>query len=381
MKKLSAVLCTVVMLFCTSCDSGLQELQAPKSIDDMKIEIKDSHVQAYLSETFQIDADLTGADISKLPSYNLYAPRISNDKIAEIFMPGGGYKIEDKKNGAVEYTKDKEKLFININEKTDEPSIKYYLDKDKGEAYGVVANTSIENLSVEATETAAADLVKEKLDMLSVEYSDLKLQKLNFTEMNERYTAVVKREQSYQRNEYDTTPTEEPLDEHFKFTAEDDCYVITGTMILKGLPVYHPIITNDVITNIRAAVSSRGIEYLSVNPLYSAEDANHEAPVIPVEKAIKLFCKAYSDSDASKDTLDITVDNICLSYQMDNIGVKESQKGYIDPIWAIGFTVRPLGGKETDINYRVCKINASDGEFYSTKEWLFQYIDYDQISD
>ena len=250
MKKLSAVLCTVVMLFCTSCDSGLQELQAPKSIDDMKIEIKDSQVQAYLSETFQIDADLTGADISKLPSYNLYAPRISNDKIAEIFMPGGGYKIEDKEDGTVEYTKDKEKLVIKIDEKTDEPYIKYYLDKDKGKAYEVVPNTSIENLSVEATETAAADLVKEKLDMLSVEYSDLKLQKLNFTEMNERYTAVVKREQSYQRNEYDTTPTEEPLDEHFKFTAEDDCYVITGTMILKGLPVYHPIITNDVITNI-----------------------------------------------------------------------------------------------------------------------------------
>jgi len=56
MKRLSAIFCTVVMLFCSSCGTGLPELDGPVSIDDIKIDIKDSHVRAYLSENCQIDA-------------------------------------------------------------------------------------------------------------------------------------------------------------------------------------------------------------------------------------------------------------------------------------------------------------------------------------
>ena len=131
MRRLSAVICLFVMLSFTACDSGTQEMVAPKSIDDLKIEVKDSRIRAGLSETFQIDAEVTGDDISKVSSYKVFSPKMSTDNIAGIFMPDGGYEIKDLEDGSVEYTKGKEKLVVQNKEKSDSPQITYCLNTDK----------------------------------------------------------------------------------------------------------------------------------------------------------------------------------------------------------------------------------------------------------
>lgn len=380
MRRLSAVICLFVMLSFTACDSGTQEMVAPKSIDDLKIEVKDSRIRAGLSETFQIDAEVTGDDISKISSYKVFSPKMSTDKIAGIFMPDGGYEIKDLEDGSVEYTKGKEKLVVQTKEKSDSPQITYCLNTDK-EYRGIVGMYNGSKGSTgDTANTEAGRLIKEKLDQLNIEYCDLSLYQMNYALMNEEYANSVKYERSSPALfEYTNSV---PLDEHFKFMPGDDCYVINGNLMLKGLPVYDFMVSNQLVWNIYAAVSSRGIEYLKIDPFYSADDANHEIPVLSVEKAVMAFCRAYNNNDEAKKKLDISVNKICLSYQFDNVGVTDDQRGYIDPIWSICYTLRPLGGKDTDINYKVCKIDASDGSFTDcSEESLFTYLDFNNLQE
>lgn len=368
------------MLSFTACNSETQEMADPKSIDDLKIEVKDSRIQAALSGTFQIDAEVTGNDISKVSSYKVFSPAMSTDTIAGIFMPDGGYEIKDLEDGSVEYTKGKEKLVVQTKEKSDSPQITYCLNTDK-EYRGIVGMYNGSKGSTgDTANTEAGRLIKEKLDQLNIEYCDLSLYQMNYALMNEEYANSVKDERSSpELLEYTNSV---PLDEHFKFMPGDDCYVINGNLMLKGLPVYDPIVSSQLVWNIYAAVSSRGIEYLKINPFYSAGNANHEIPVLPVEKAVMAFCQAYNNNDEAKEKLDISVYKICLSYQMDNVGVTNDQRGNIDPIWSICYTIRPLGGKDTDINYKVCKIDASDGSFTGCSEDdLFSYVDIDNLQE
>lgn len=381
MRRLSAVICLFVMLFCCSCGTGLPEPQGPVSIEDIKFNIKDSRVQAYLSENCQIDAEIGDSDISKLQSYNLYNARLSEGTITGALMPAGGFEIKDNDDGSVEYSRDKEKLIVDLDEKTDDPYIEYIRDTDKAYPYISMLTQNNEN-TVEDTELEPIKLVKEKLDKLPIEYKDdFRVNKVSVVRMNEFYADLVKDQKQAIDNGSFAYLNEEALDENFKFTDGDDCYVIGGRMILHGLQVYDPLFTNMTINNIEAVVSSRGLEYLSICPFYSAEDANHEVSVIPVEKALKTFCLAYSENDEAKESYDIKVYKVCLSYTMNDLTADGALKGTIDPVWTVCYSIRPLGKKDAIEQYRVCQINAEDGTLKSIKETLFGYMDPDDVQE
>lgn len=389
MKKITAVLCTFTLL-CSISACGVErpdleiaaKEQADGSADNLKkFEIKDSNVTTDLSDKFHIKAVISGNDVSKASSYELTNFKMSEDQVANLFFPGGGFKREDFSSGAAEYTKEKETLDVHFVDMSSmaimsSPNITYYLDK--GKEYGGIINYCwAEDKPSDADQEKAVDLVKDKLDKLGLEYGDLKISKVSHDTMNGYYIQAAKwiQELKEEAESSDTGDTSydallysqgyyQDLDENFQFTAEDDCYVINGYLQQKGIPVVdHGFQT----VNIRAAVSSRGIEYLFVDNLYSAENEYGGASVVPVEKAADALFKAYGSS-AIKDKSEITVDKISLSYQKD-YSYGESvfnSKTFIVPVWTVSYHI-----DDEDSMSRSCNVSAADGNLMDNADTLF----------
>lgn len=379
MKRLSAAICLIVMLSFSACDkriNGLQPAGAGGEIE--KFNIKDSHVKLDLSDSFRIDADINGYDINKISAYKLYYPDVSEDKIAEIFMPEGGYKCEDLDDGSVRYTKDKESLEVHIKDKgSDNCSyIEYIGDTEK--EYGYIIDTTAKDLPTVVTDGEAYDLVKEKLDKLPIDYDDLYIRRLNYNDMNESYAEIVRSENDTSGEE-SSASNEEKLDENFRFNAGDDCYVITGRTKMKGLSFFSYI---DLLFsyfdtgygkshNICAAVSSRGIEYIVIRDMYSAKDPYDETPVISPEKAVEALYLAY-DSSVDKDKIAISIDKIDLIYEIDTYVKDPEIKGNMTPFWAIRYLIEGHDGGEPE--KRICTVSVSDGIRQEDNDYLFSYF-------
>ena len=399
MKKITAVLCTFALAASlTACGIERPDLdtaakdQAAGSADLKKFDIKDNHARADLSERFHIDAAISGNDADKLSSYELTKFKMTEDEIAGQFFPGGGYNREDRDTGAVEYTKDKETLYVQFVDLSsmailNSPAVTY--QQDKGTEYGAIMEYfwSDDTASDEGQEKAV-ELVKDKLDKLNVEYGDLTVFKMDHDTMNNYYAQAVKDLKEI-KEEAESDPGEEgysyqaelyrqgryaDLDENFSFTAEDDCYIIKGYLHQKGLPVFD---YNFQIVSIKAAVSSRGIEYLYVDNLYSAENPYAETSVVSVEQAVNSLYQAF-DSSALKDKTEVTVDEISLAFMKqssyDDSGSLGtfSSKTIIIPAWAVKYHTG-----EEDPGSRTCIVSATDGKLQNPGDYLFNTENYD----
>lgn len=374
MRRLSAVICLFIALSFTSCTSGISG-QKPGEIELKSFDIKDSHVRLDLSDSFRIDADISGNDISKMSCYKLNSPRMSEEKITGLFFPGGGYKREDKENESAVFTKDNEKLTVWFKDKDNKDqfeceAVEFALDKGK-EYSAVLAQQSHLDYASEAG-GEAVELVKAQLDKLPVEYCDFHILKLNSTDMNNSYNAAVKEQQIIKtNNEAYEFSEDEYLDEDFKFNAGDDCYLIAGRTLLKGLPVnegWYSSYRNSY--NIKAAVSSRGIEFLEIINMYSAEEAYNENPVVSAEKAVGSLYKAF-DASALEDKVNVSINEISLIYCTDMDRNDPTTKGDIVPVWFINYLVDGADGGEPQEKF--CAVYASDGKIMNPEEYLFAY--------
>lgn len=394
MKKATAVVCTFALLLSLS-SCGIEKPDTTKESNEQtsadvkdikKFNIKDSHVRADLSDSFVVDADISGNDIKSVASYDLDVTKLTEDRIAELVMADGGYKREDKADGMIEYASEREKLDVQLIDTSSmsfmtSPSFTYSLDKGK-EYKALVDYYWLTETARDIDEINAIDLVKEKLDKLPFEYGDMFIYKMDCDTMNSVYAERIAEQQKIVKeagsagNEADRSfeadlylmGKYDLLDENLQFTSEDECYIINGKLTMKDLPVYS---WNYQISSIYAAVSSRGIEYLKVDNLYSLENAHGESAAVDIEKAADALYQAF-ESSSYKDKNDITVDKIDLAYQKDNYtgdDPREHTKEFISPVWAIHYLIKPKNGNELD--GRTCIVSATDGTMLSKTDELF----------
>lgn len=397
-KKTISVICTLAMLTgLTACGIEKPDLETKAQIessgsssaseDKKKIfEIKDSHLTLDLNERLHVDALVSGNSINNVSSYGLKTPDLTEDQIADILMSNCRSEYKETDSGEKIYSNDKENLSIRFVDKTPEarsssPALIYSLDKGK-EYYYVVSNIMFGDPDIDADAEKAVALVKDKLDKLHVEYGALAVSHTDHDQLNSLYGSFIKDQKEQKEHDqavsdgsmiidyspYISSLLYGPLDENFQFTADDDVYIISGNIMFKELPVK----TNDVyeFPSIKAAVSSRGIEYLYLDNLYSPEKSFGGSPVIPVEDAVDSFRKAF---EAASDKLDITIDSIFLAYLKDySEDASSSTKYSYVPVWTIGYS-----GTDGDkaVTYSYCHISASDGQILTAAEKLFVTVD------
>lgn len=390
MKKITAVLCTFALLFSLSaCSVGRPDLEieskeqsADAGKDIKKFEIKDNRVRMDLSDKFRIDASITTGDGSSLSCYEQKTINLTEDQIADMIL-GSGAKREDKADGVVGYTKDRENLDVQLVDTSamalmNSPSLFYSLDK--GKEYKAVSNYIFgDGSSEDEGAKNAAELVEGKLDKLPIEYSELQVYKAGHEQLNSIYAnelemqkEVVKEAESDSgENSYDSMLYNmgkyELLDENFEFTAEDDCYIVRGSLMIKGLPL---MISEFYNYDITAAVSSRGIEYLNLTDLYSAENPYSDASVISPEEAVNTFYKAYEASTV-KDRYEVIVTDICLSYLKQGSFDESTRasKDFFVPVWSIQYKMKDADGNELGSAY--CHVSAADGTLQTPESFLF----------
>lgn len=382
MKKIITLVCTLaLMLSFSGCgierpDLDIKAQEQSEGSDLKRFDIKDSRIRTDLSDRFHIDADISGHDADSLPSYELKKLILSEDQIAEMFMSGPGFKRENKNEGVVGYSKDKEKLDVYVADRNtmgylSTPAISYALDKGK-EYQAVLQVLLTDKKASDEAGKKAEELVKEKLGKLPVEYCDFTVSPIDHDALNRTYAALVAGqtgelpEDGTVNEIIYTTDGPDDLDKNFRFTEEDDCYFVRGVQKIKDFP----LTSEHYGYNVSAVVSSRGIEYLQIDNLYTAENPYMDSPVIPVEQAADVFYKAYGSSTA-KDQIEITVDRISLSYMMQESydeGARES-KTFLLPVWSFHYVAK--NSEETEIGSMYCKVSASDGKLLTPESYLF----------
>ena len=391
MKKSAALLCSFAMLFSfTSCGIEKPDPELRSSGNDLKtFNIKDSRIKTDLSDRFRINASISGDDGSNLSSYELRKISLTEDQIAETIMSETGFIRDDKEDGVVEYRNDMEKLDVQLTDQLSmnsikSPSITYSLDKGK-EYKAVVENNIDEETPYDEEAKKAEELVKEILDKLHIEYGEFSVVKTDYYRMNDFYRQQIQDQKemleaagSGDAEEYLTDDLElykagkyELLDKTFKFTEGDDCYCFYATRFFNGLP----LTSGEENHKIFAAVSSRGVEYLYADNIYSSDSPFQESPVIPVEQAVNTLYNEFEEFKA-KDEIKVNVDKICLSYLKTDAskeGSGGSQK-LIVPVWSIHcYQTDPSGGNAFTIDYHV---SALDGKkLYPEYDTFFSYGD------
>lgn len=401
MKKLTSLFCASALLLSfsscgvekpdietttakTSEETSSSSSTSASEEDVNKFKIEDSHITTDLNERFHIDADISGYDISKVTGYGLKTPDMNEDQVANILMSDRNCEYKEMENGEKVFSNDKEILSVRYVDKTpaarySSPALIYSLDKGK-EYHSIVWSLSYGNLEKDEDMEKAEALVKDKLDKLHIEYGDFYVSRIDNDDLNDYYGISVKEQAGSEVNiiDYDANPNrayassftrydmKDPLDENFQFNTEDDCYIITGSIMYKGLSL-KPSVYNNYPT-IRAAVSSRGIEYLYLDQLYSTETSYGESAVIPLEQAVDSVYKAFTEK-SDGDKLEVTIYSIELSYLKEYSEDSSSSTKYdLVPVWT--FEYEGQYGDKHLTSYS-CQVSASDGHILTDDDQLF----------
>ena len=405
MKKLITLICTFTLLLSFSgCgiekpdleQRSTEKQETSASGSDIKpFKIEDSFAVADLSDSFHVDAEISGYDVKKLSNYQLAKTNLTEDSIAEKIMPAGGYKREEKNTGAIEFSSEKEKLSVQLVDMTSmrlmsTPNLTYSLDKGK-EYESVLAYINPGTIASDEDEEKAAYLVRDKLDKLGLDYDDLYVQKADYEDLNNIYSQNLEEEKGWKDQPAGTDDENsddgeylsenaflysqglyEPLDENFKFTPEDDVYVLKGRLLLGGL---HFMSYQFFSYDISAAVSSRGIEYLKVENLYSTGNPYGEAETVSAEQAVDALFKAYEQSPA-KDNVEVTVDHIELTFLKQTSFDNFSSEALLTPSWWISYTLKYKDSGEALPRY--CHVSAADGKIMTNfSDSLFERASYE----
>ena len=396
MKKITAALCTFALLFSlSSCGIERPDLEIKASEEAAgsaagkelkKFDIKDSAVRTDLSDKFHIDARISGTDISKLASCEPAPIDLKEDRIAELLMTDKNYTREEKTTGAIEYKNNKERLSVQISDMTSmalvsSPTVDYYLDK--GKEYAAAARYSwTDSYDKDEDMQKAADLVEGMLNKINIKCDELMVSRIPFDVLNDRYKDAIDYQKEWLDKADSSSDSDEPqyqdeilyneglyevLDENFKFMEGDDCFIVIGNTSFNNCPVYENEFNSK---SVLAAVSSRGIEYLHADNLYSYNNTFGEVSIVPVEQAVDAVYKAYEESPF-KDDLDITISSIKLGYlKQYSEGGRFQSKDILTPVWVISF----FGTKgEKSIEPLSCMVYASDGNLATRKDMFLSY--------
>lgn len=333
-----------------------------------------SHIKGNPADLFNVDAEIENEKTS-MPTYYLNRINLTEDQIAGILMSIPDYKREDKEDGVVAYVNDNEKLVIDLGGKLSDglrpsPNLTYGLDK--GKEYESVVKDCIANDDPEDEESSTAvGLVKAKLDKLSIEYCDaFKVKKHTLDDLNGLYSDYFR---SFDQPDLsykillNIEGNDAKYDKDFKFTKDDNCVVVTGNLKLNDMEI-SGIRSN--CSSITAAVSSRGIEYLYIEDLYTPDSGSSDSKILTSEQAVKAVYKNY-DTSPVKDKYKVKINEIILDYRRED----ESSKVVLRPVWIVYMDISYLGEDDKPV-IGSGEIYADTGEPVEPFSWDENFEDY-----
>ena len=369
-----------------------------KESEKKKLTVSDSKIKGDLAERFHVNADVIDGGKTNLPTYYLSKINLSEDQFAEKLMSEPGYSRDDIDGQTVAFENGKEKLVVDLegkhaNPDSPSPNITYSLDKGKEYEAAVKNHSPGDKLDSAAAKTAVA-AVKAMLDKLPIEYDDdLIAGKVSYTDLNFFYSSVIE----YQnRDSLDNVedpiytdssaslPTDRiflyriddearkaalmqeqillysegkdaKLDPDFKFTKDDDCFLIKGKMKINDIPVSGTFFDPYSIT---AAVSSRGVEYLYIENLFISDNNSSDSPVITAGQAVDAVFKLY-EVLPDKENYDIYINDISLTYTRENKR-SDVSKASLRPVWIVGMDISEY--REGYITVSEAQVYADSGE-------------------
>ena len=330
-----------------------------------RLTVKNNSIKGDMSEKFHVNADIINGDKTSMPTYVLSKTNMTPDQFAEKLMSDPDYNRDEIDNSIVVFSNDKEKLVVDLdsigkqsNPLEASPNITYALDKGKEFEAALKSQAPYNKLETTAAKQALAQ-VKEMLDKLPITYDDdFYVDMIDYTTLNMYYSFCVGGDAPGLpddiTDQIDTNPPaslrtdqillysegrDAVLDKDFKFTKDDNGFVIKGKLKLNDMPVESSFCSPYSIT---AAVSSRGVEYLYVENLYVSDNGSSDSSIVTPEQAVEA---AYHDYDVSsgKDKYEVFVRNVSLTYLKEN-GLSDSgsaiaSKAVLKPVWKVSMDI------------------------------------------
>ena len=408
-KRITAVLLTVSTLACL-CACGVEkpelepvsvqtnstEVTSAATTEKKKSTVRNSHIKHDFSKSFHVDADVKDCNKTSLPVYDLKRIDLTEDQFAKSLMSGSGYSRKKTTEGVTVYIGSNEKLVVDLdgrysNPVLPSPNLTYALDKGKEYETAVKDIKPGKPLDNEDAVNAAAQ-VKEILDKLPVKYDDdLLVGKIEYDELNENYSSCLGNDDPDSSDEdNDQSNLVDPdlslidnvllscegqnaqLDKDFRFTPNDGCFVVKGKLKIDNRQISGSLFDPYSIT---AAVSSRGIEYMHIDNLYSTDNGSSDSPVIPAEQAVEAVYNEYVDS-MNGDIFEVYINKIDLNYLKDFEASEnlesEVYKASLRPVWRVSMEITNDKNGYRDV--REAEVYADSGELVTECD-LISYLD------
>ena len=408
MKKIAAALCTLTLLVSFSaCGVEKPDLESvsekakstegssAKETEKKALTRKDSHIKGDLAKNFHVDVDIQGEKTS-LPTYYLSRINLTEEQLAEKLMSSSDRSRNDKEDGVVVFTGDKEKLVIDLDGKGSNPdfpspNLTYGLDKGKEYEAVVKGHVPYESLDTDASKQAVAK-VREILDKLPIEYSDdFKVEKMNYDFLNDYYSMMVDPKGQSElpdeiKEQFDEAADmrsdnmlllsegkDAKLDKDFKFGKDDGCFIVTGNMKVNDMVIsgmdFRPY-------SITAAVSSRGVEFLFIEDLYIPDNGSTASPIVTPEQAAEAVYKDF-ESSTNKDKYEAYINGMSLTYTKE-LSTSDTSKTKLRPVWKCTMSITNI-----DHGYATtstCEVYADTGEMVSPYFQEYSNWDYPESS-
>ena len=329
-----------------------------------KLTVKDSKIKGDLDKKFHVSGDIIDGGKTNMPTYILSKINLSADQFAEKLMSEKGYNRNDIDGHTVAFESGKEKLVVDLEGKhtnplNPSPNITYSLDKGKEFESAIKNHRPDSDLDSAAAKSAVAQ-VTAMLDKLPIEYDDdFLVGMVDYTTLNTYYqfdlpgsnpdlpddireqidveaqTAMILQDHILLYIE----GKDSNLDPDFKFTKDDNIFLVKGKMKINDMPVSGSFIEPYCIT---AAVSSRGVEYLYIENLYIADNGSSDSSIITAEQAVEAAFKDY-EALPNKEDYEVYINDITLNYMRDNKnaanGLPDASKASLRPVWVLGMDI------------------------------------------